>query len=42
MLSSALDLSQATEIGVHAGDRTFMSPVDRASALIGGAGIDAT
>jgi len=32
-LSSALDLSQAAEIGVHAGDRTFVAPV-------GGAEID--
>jgi hypothetical protein len=38
VLSSALDLSQATEIGVHAGGRTFTAPVDRATALIGGAG----
>ena len=42
VLSSALDLSQAAEIGVHAGDRTFMAPVDRTTALLGGAGIDAT
>jgi hypothetical protein len=42
VLSSALDLSQATEIGVHAGDRTFTAPVDPATVLIGGAGIDAT
>jgi hypothetical protein len=41
-LSSALDLSQATEIGVHAGDRTFTAPVDQATALIRGADIDAT
>jgi hypothetical protein len=41
-LSSALDLSQATEIGVHAGDRTFVAPVDQATALLGGAEIDAT
>ena len=40
-LSSALDLSQATEIGVHAGGRTFVAPVDQATALVGGAGIDA-
>lgn len=32
-LSSALDLSQAAEVGVHAGDRTFVAPV-------GGAEID--
>ncbi|MBS1844694.1 MAG: zf-HC2 domain-containing protein [Actinobacteria bacterium] len=42
VLSSALDLSQAKVIGVHAGDRTFMAPVDQATALVGGAGIDAT
>jgi hypothetical protein len=41
-LSSALDLSQAAAIGVHAGDRTFVAPVDQATALIGGADIDAT
>ena len=41
-LSSALDLSQATELGVHAGDRTFVAPVDQATALVGGAGIDPT
>jgi anti-sigma factor RsiW len=39
-LSSALDLSQATEIGVHAGDRTFIAPVGRATALVSGAGIE--
>jgi hypothetical protein len=42
VLSSALDLSQAKVIGVHAGGRTFVAPVDRATALVGGAGIDAT
>ena len=36
-LSSALDLSQATEIGIHAGGRTFVAPVDQATALVGGA-----
>jgi hypothetical protein len=41
-LSSALDLSQAAAIGVHAGDRTFMAPVDQATALVGGANIDPT
>lgn len=41
-LSSALDLSQAAKIGVHAGDRTFTAPVDQASALVGGADLDAT
>ena len=39
-LSSALDLSQAAEIGVHAGDRTFVAPVDQATALVGGADAD--
>jgi Putative zinc-finger len=38
-LSSALDLSQAAEIGVHAGGRTFVAPVDQATALVGGAEI---
>jgi hypothetical protein len=36
-LSSALDLSQATEIGVHAGGRTFVAPVNQATALVSGA-----
>jgi hypothetical protein len=39
-LSSALDLSQATQIGVHAGGRTFVAPIDQATALVGGADID--
>jgi hypothetical protein len=39
-LSSALDLSQAKEIGVHAGGRTFVAPVDQATALVGGADPD--
>jgi hypothetical protein len=39
-LSSALDLSQATEIGVHAGGRTFIAPVNQATALVSGAGIN--
>jgi anti-sigma-K factor RskA len=39
-LSSALDLSQAAEIGVHAGGRTFVAPVSQATALVSGAGID--
>jgi Putative zinc-finger len=39
-LSSALDLSQAAEIGVHAGGRTFVAPVDQATALVGGADAD--
>jgi hypothetical protein len=43
VLSSALDLSQAASIGVHAGNRTFMAPVEeKATALVGGAGIDPT
>jgi hypothetical protein len=41
-LSSALDLSQAAAIGVHAGGRTFVAPVDQATALVGGVGIDPT
>jgi len=41
-LSSALDLSQAAAIGVHAGGRTFTAPVDSATALVGGANIDPT
>ncbi len=39
-LSSALDLSQAAEIGVHAGGRTYTAPVSSATALVGGAEID--
>jgi hypothetical protein len=41
-LSSALDLSQAAAIGVHAGGRTFTAPVDPASEPVGGADIDPT
>jgi anti-sigma-K factor RskA len=41
-LSSALDLSQAAAIGVHAGGRTFVAPVSGATALVGGAAIDPT
>lgn len=41
-LSSSLDLSQATEIGVHAGGRTFTAPVDQATALVSGAEIRPT
>jgi hypothetical protein len=41
-LSSALDLSQAAAIGVHAGGRTFTAPVDQATALVRGAEIDPT
>jgi hypothetical protein len=39
-LSSALDLSQATEIGVHAGGRTFTAPVGKVTALVSGAEIE--
>jgi hypothetical protein len=39
-LSSALDLSQAAQIGVHAGGRTFVAPVGQATALVRGADID--
>jgi anti-sigma-K factor RskA len=39
-LGSALELSQATEIGVHAGGRTFVAPVSQATALVSGAEID--
>jgi hypothetical protein len=42
VLSSALDLSQAAEIGVHAGGRTFVAPVDQVTALVGGANLGAT
>jgi len=41
-LSSALDLSQAAAIGIHAGGRTFVAPVGSATALGSGAGIDQT
>jgi hypothetical protein len=41
-LSSALDLSQAAEIGVHAGNRTFVEPVSDSTALASGAEIDPT
>jgi hypothetical protein len=41
-LSSALDLSQAAAIGVHAGGRTFMAPVSQATALVSGADVDPT
>jgi hypothetical protein len=34
ILSSALDLSRTAAIGVHAGDETFIAPVDRAAAAI--------
>jgi hypothetical protein len=39
-LSSALDLSQAAAIGVHAGGHTFVAPVSSATALVSGAEID--
>jgi hypothetical protein len=41
-LSSALDLSQAAAVGVHAGGRTFVAPVSGATALVGGADLDPT
>jgi hypothetical protein len=41
-LSSALDLSQAAAIGVHAGGRTFTAPVSEATALVSGADADPT
>jgi len=41
-LSSALDLSQAAAIGVHAGGRTFVAPVSAATALVSGAETDPT
>jgi hypothetical protein len=34
VLSSALDLSRAAAIGVHAGNQTFIAPVDRSTAAI--------
>jgi hypothetical protein len=34
VLSSALDLSRTAAIGVHAGGRTFIAPVDRTAAVI--------
>jgi hypothetical protein len=34
VLSSALDLSRTAAIGVHAGNRTFIAPVDRSEAAI--------
>jgi hypothetical protein len=39
-LSSALDLSQAAEIGVHAGGHTFIAPVNAATAMVSGADTD--
>jgi hypothetical protein len=39
-LSSALDLSQAAAIGVHAGGRTFVAPISSATAMVSGAGTD--
>jgi hypothetical protein len=41
-LSSALDISQAVEVGVRAGGRTFTAPVDQATALVSGAGPEGT
>jgi hypothetical protein len=34
ILSSALDLSRTAAIGVHAGDKTFIAPVDQAAAAV--------
>ena len=34
VLSSALDLSRTAAIGVHAGNQTFIAPVDKAEAAI--------
>lgn len=34
ILSSALDLSRTAAIGVHAGNQTFIAPVDRSAAAI--------
>jgi hypothetical protein len=39
-LSSALDLSQAVAIGVHAGGRTYVAPISSATAMVSGAGTD--
>jgi hypothetical protein len=41
-LSSALDLSRAAAIGVHAGGRTYVAPVSGATALVSGAELDPT
>jgi len=41
-LSSALDLSQAAAVGVHAGGRTFVAPIDSATAMVSGADVDPT
>ncbi len=41
-LSSALDLSQAVALGVHAGGHTFVAPVGAATALVSGAETDPT
>lgn len=41
-LSSALDLSQAAAIGVHAGGRTFVAPISSATAMVSGAELDPT
>jgi hypothetical protein len=42
VLSSALDLSRTAAIGVQAGDRTFIAPVDRTAALVNAPGEEAT
>ncbi len=41
-LSSALDLSETTELGVHAGGRTYLAPINGATAVVGGADVDPT
>ena len=41
-LSSALDLSQAAAVGVHAGGHTFVAPLNSATAMVSGADIDPT
>jgi anti-sigma-K factor RskA len=41
-LSSALDLSQTAELGVHAGGHTFIAPVSGATAVVSGADVDQT
>jgi anti-sigma factor RsiW len=42
VLSSALDLSRTAAIGVHAGGRTFIAPVDRTAALVNRTGEEVT
>jgi hypothetical protein len=42
VLSSAMDLSRTAAVGVHAGGRTFIAPVDRTAALVNRTGGEAT